>query len=212
MTDFNIETKYTHEVHVIRLMEDKLVPDILNIEICFGNINSSDNESVSNRLQAIDTWFSSYLNHSIIYSVETDINTEMLEGLSNNLVLCPDEPWDFLLGMLIYSKVNAFVGNDVVIKQFSLASKNHGFSQVLTGDVSNALPTMDDWVGPRQFHKTPWWNRTDSSMVDIIPEPHENLADIPELGVELVYSKENDQPAIPIKKPGWKPRIITNDE
>jgi hypothetical protein len=206
-----ITTTYEKSLSVIRLIETNFTPDTLKIQVNFGAIVGTDHEMVRKRLKAINTWIEEYLDQSIIYNAFTDVNTEMIEDLDNHVVLCPDEPYDYLLGMLIYSKILAFVGTDIEVNSVIFSSQHHGFSQVISGDLNNILPNMKDWVGARAFHSTPWWNRTDSSTFDIIPEPHEDIRNGPEVGIELVSSEEKSE-KIEEKKPKWTPRIIVNDD
>lgn len=214
MKKFNIESSFQKTLKIIRLMDSALVSEKIIIKIHFESIESTNGESVTQRLNAIGNWLENYLNNSVFYNIHTEDNTELFDTLTNNLVMCPDEPFDYLVSLLIYSKLLAFCGDDIRIKNISFESNEHGFGQIISGDPTEILPTMSEWMGPRHFHDKPWWQRTDSSTVDMMPEPHEDLKKVPELGDELINvpSKSNVSAFPSQKKSTWTPKIITNDD
>lgn len=212
MNQPNIETEITQTLRVIRLLDGDLIASDVGIRICLNFEGSDKHPEIKSRLKAMMTWLTEYLNSSILYSVHTEHDTSLIEEISNNIVMCPDEPHDYILAMLIHSKISAFGGKDIKVESTTLeADTSYGFSQKVTGDVSLILPGMKDWIGRRHFHPVPWWSRTDSSTVDMKPEDGEDLTKIPDLGRELV-SFEEPPTNVAVKKSAFKPRIITNDD
>jgi hypothetical protein len=157
------------------------------------------------------TWIDQYLDCSVAYNIHTDMDTEVLESISNHIMMCPEEPHDYLLALLIHAKLQAFGGQNIAILSTNIECDTaDGIGQIVSGSTDTVLPPIEEWIGSRHFHKAPWWSRTDSSMTDIRPEPNEDLSKIPKLGEDLI-----GEPSSAINKSG-KPaarlRIITNDD
>lgn len=208
----NIATEINQTVRVIRLLEDELLASDVAIKIELTFDSSDQKPELKTRMNAMITWITEYLNGSIIYNTSTDFDTTLFEEIANNLIMSPDEPHDYILAMLIHSKLSAFGGQQITIISTSIESDtSHGFLQKVSGDVSTVLPDIKSWIGPRHFHSVPWWGRTDASTVDMQPEDHEDLSKIPELGKELVPCESHSNDAAVIK-PVFRPRVITNDD
>lgn len=205
--------KFKTDFSILRILDNRLVSDSVSLTVAFEEIKEGtvDAKESAIRIQAITTWVTEYVNNSIAVDVNTDVNMEFLEQLDNNVIMCPAEPYDWIMAQLMYAKIKAFAGTTIGIKHLEfdrIDSKT--FSCVISGNDDDDLPSMQEWVGPRFFHSKPWWHRTDSSTIDKIPEPNEDLSSIPDLGVELVNL---DKPtASPSKSTSWTPRIIRNND
>lgn len=207
----NIETEILKQIRIIRLLDGELLGSDIDLHVNLEFDGSDKKPMIKSKLKAMMIWINEYLNGSIFYSVQTEHDTALFEEVKNHVVMCPDEPHDYLIAMLVHSKLQAFGGNVVSIKSTAVQSdSSDGFCQKVTGDVSVLLPDMKIWIGQRHFHAAPWWRRHDSSTVDMKPDENDDLKNIPELGDQLLDCIESNNAEI--IKPTFKPRIITNEE
>jgi hypothetical protein len=218
MNQPNIETEIQQSVRVIRLIDSDLVASDCALRIQLEFDNNDIHQNTKARLKAMMLWINEYLNGSILYHVGSEHETTLFEEINNNVIMCPDEPHDYMMAILIHSKLSAFGGTVITIKSVALESDNsQGFIQRVSGNISQILPDMKSWIGQRHFHAVPWWNRPDSSTVDMKPEDHEDLSKIPELGCDLIADNDQENSTVStgsaqIIKPSFKPRVITNDD
>lgn len=223
MIPFNFETRLHAPVKIIRLLEGRIEASYCDLEILLTVDNKDNADEAKARLKAIKMWLESFLDGCIAYNARTDLDTNILTEVSNHIMMVPAEPHDHTLLMLIHTKVSSIGGDHVLILDTSFSSDtSEGFSCSLAGPAGDCLPSMEEWIGERHFHKSPWWYREDSSMIDLTPNDEDDLTVLPNLGDDLIAlaKSENDEVAddsqierIPaeIIKPVFKPRIITND-
>lgn len=207
---------------IIRLIEDRLVSSDCMLELEIDIPPTSDPGAAKDRLKAMRIWMERFLDGCVAFGTGTEIDTSLFERISNHVMMCPDEPHDYLLLVLIHSKLMAICGNEVIITATSMdTDTGEGFSNTVEGTAEDWLPTMEEWIGPRHFHELPWWNRPDSSMMDLRPEDDDDLSNKPELGMDLIsmVSADGSEPmqqdrqyVAEIIKPSFKPRIITADD
>lgn len=204
---------------IIRLLENHLLSSICEIKMVIDIPSTTKPMDSKNRLKAMKLWIETFLDGSVAFSVGNDIDTTTLEHLGNNLMMCPDDPHDYLLLLLVHSKLQAIGGDHVEVHSTSLISDTgEGFSNLIEGTTEEWLPSMEEWIGPLHYHDNPWWNREDSSMMDLKPEPDEDLTKLPPLGIDLISMVSRDlkdaadAPLAEIIKPTFKPKIISADD
>lgn len=222
MIPFNFETRLNVPFKIIRLLEGRVEASNCDIELLLTVDNKDSTNEAKTRLKAIKMWLESFLDGCVCYHTSTEMDTNLLTEISNHIMMCPDEPHDHVLLMLIHTKVSAIGGDDVLILSSSLVSDtSEGFSCSISGPAGDCLPSMEEWIGLRHFHKSPWWYREDSSMIDMLPNDDDDLTVIPDLGEDLILLTKSEDIADDITdekitaeiiKPTFKPRIITNDQ
>lgn len=171
------------------------------------------------RIKAMRLWLESFVDDCIALAAGTDTDTTTIEQVTNNVMLCPDEPHDYLLLLLLHSKLNAIGAGEVIITKSTLITDGgEGFANSFSGPTDDWLPSIKEWIGPRTFHELPWWERADTSTLDMKPEEGDDLSSIPDLGddiLRMVADPPNEpapsQPA-EIIRPKFKPRLVTSDE
>lgn len=214
-----MNTKMSTNFQILRLLENRLCSSECHLEIELDLNHETPPDIAKNKLKAIRFWLSEFVHGCIAYDVHTEIDTTLLEEVANNIMLCPDEPQDYLLLMLLHSKLCAIGGEEVGIRSTSLITDTgEGFSNTVEGSIGDWLPDIDQWIGEKRFWNLPWWSREDSSTVDLIPEDGDDLDIKPHIGenlLELVSDdpkvEEKSQPA-EIIKPTFKPRIIDGQD
>ena len=208
------------DFRIMRLLDDHLMASDCRMEFV---IDIEPNTRLAKeRIKAMKLWIESFLDGCVAISAGSDIDTTTFEKISNNVMICPDHPHDYLLLLLIHSKMNAIGGGEIIVQQSTLsADSGEGFSNTVSGTTEEWLPSMSEWMGPRHFHDRPWWERSDSSTMDMKPEDDDDLSDIPELGMDLISLVSSKQAAedkdasgnvAEIIKPVFRPRIITADD
>lgn len=218
----NLETRMRAGFRIIRLIEGRLVSSDCMLELEMDIPPTSDPGLAKDRLKAMRMWIERFLDGCVAFGVGTEVDTALFERISNHVMMCPDEPHDYLLLVLIHSKLLAICGDEVLISGTSMdTDTGEGFSNTVEGTAEDWLPSMEEWIGPRYFHDLPWWNRPDSSMMDLKPDDDDDLSNKPELGMDLIamVSSESNEPmqhdlqqVAEIIKPSFKPRIITADD
>ncbi len=206
---------------IIRILDDGLTASDCVVEVSIEINTDSDPSESKNRLKAMKYWISNFLDGSVAFGIGTEIDTTILEQVSNSVMMCPDDPHDYLLLSLIHSKLSAIGGRYVEITRSKLTSDTgEGFSHVVVGNASEMLPAMSEWIGARSYHSVPWWNRDDSSTMDLKPDDDDDISVRPELGIDLIKAVASEKKATQdsptqvaeIIKPPFRPRIISSDD
>lgn len=217
----NLETILRHRLRLIRLLDGKLLSSDCELECRVEMAAGIDIHEVQLRLSAMKLWLEDFVDGSIAYNPDTEMDTEWLDQLSNNIMMIPGEPMDHMLTAVLHAKLGA-IGEDIVSvkRTHFFTDTSHGFSNAISGPTDEWLPAMSDWIGPRHFHKIPWWHRADASSIDLQPGPEDDLTVIPSLGDKLVDMMRDDTQTVndsdpvsaEIIKPKFKPRLITSED
>ena len=202
---------------LIRLLEGHMVCSDCELKIDIDISKSCDTAVAKNRLKAMKLWLEDFVDGCVAYDVHTDVDTTFLEHVSNHVMMAPTEPHDYLLLSLLHAKLSAIGGGDIIIRQTHLMTDtNEGFSNSLSGTTDDMLPAISEWMGDRRFHESPWWHRTDSSMMDLKPEPDDDLTVMPELGDDLLKlvspAKDSGGKPAEIIRVSFKPRVIDGED
>lgn len=209
------------DFRILRLLDNELTSSDCHLEIEMQLNPDSDLDVAKTKIKAMKFWLQCFVHDCVAYNVHTNLNTSLLEEISNNIMMCPDDPHDYLLLTLLHSKLIAIGGDDILIKSTTLfADTGDGFSHTLAGLNDDFLPSIDEWIGKRRFFEQPWWNREDSSTIDLMPQDDEDLTILPKLG-ENLYEMVADLPkntavdnsqTAEIIKPMFKPQIIDGQD
>ena len=93
---------------------------------------------------------------------------------------------------------------------------------------TDILPNITEWMGERVYFNEPWWNRSDSSMIDMTADDTDDLSIKPELGINLIElvtdnsdliesidvekTEDETKKSAEILRPTFRPRIIISDD
>jgi len=218
----NLETTLRHRFRLMRLINDHLMTSDCEIECDLAITLASDPNEIQLRLSAMKLWLEDFVDNSIAYDPMTELETDWLDLLHNNVIMTPGDPRDHIILAVLHSKLSTIGGSVVSInKTHFITDTSHGFSNSMTGSAEEWLPSMGEWIGQRHFHKTPWWQRADASSIDLCPGPDDDLTAIPDLGMDLVdmmrddntpTSAQSEVKNADIIKPVFKPRIVVADD
>ena len=219
---------YKTKFRATRIIENVVYPTTFRIEsdiwLDMEELNKEEKDyNLNLTLVKIDFFFKNIMNNSIIFGSDNEwaLNCLLKDNeptTDNILVKCPFEPSDDRLAMLIQSKMSALSKGYVIFGGVTITSNNsRGLGFTFVGEGVNSLPTMTEWVGERSYFSEPWWNRDDSSTIDVTPFEDSDLDDKPEFAFDLDFLGESLKPIIKdnvtnIIRPKFKPVIVKNDD
>jgi hypothetical protein len=214
-----IETSLSSNFTLVRLLGNELLPSICQLKISIQlDLNTRDQEQ-ADYLKAIKFWIDNVLNRSIIYHPRTDIDTTTFEKTANNVIMAPDEPNDYHICILLHNKLNAIGHDKVKISQTEFTSDlGEGFTCTVSGDITDWLPDLEEWIGLASIFDQPWWYRSDGSTIDFSSEPGDNIAKLrSSIAINLLsyvsdHNEKTEHMAEILKPNFFKPTIIQNDE
>lgn len=219
-----ITTSLTIDFKINRLIEKKVLCThydlILELDI---DPDYTVNEQTT-RISNIKYWVDTILNNCIAFDVHTTLNTEILGQLDNYIMFCPDDPNDYLILLLVVSKLNAIGSNVVTVTHASMSSDtNQGFGNSLIGNPLELLPSPEDWMGKTRYFDQAWWNRPDGGMMDVAVEEGSDPEIKPDILVDLnpsaikieidAYDKDPQDlsSGAEIIKLNFKPKLIVDN-
>ena len=162
-------------------------------------------------------WFDLVLTDSVAFSTKTDLPLNTIETLENQLMFCPDDPFDFLLLVLIHSKVNAIGDGTIFASRTEIMSNlGDGFGNWYDGQSPNMLPTAEEWFGPKRYYDKPWWHRSDGSMIDMWAGDDDDLTKKPDILIDLsdatdIIEDDENAKTAEIIKPNFRPTILKDE-
>jgi hypothetical protein len=125
--------------------------------------------------------------HSNKWAVNQFFGEHQKELVANNIVLLPGPVSDDLIAKILHAKLTALSNNSLIVGPIELCSADGlGISIFYTGENSD-LPPIEQWVGKRSFFDKPWWDRDDSSTLDIVPSAADNIAVKPHFAESLDF-------------------------
>jgi hypothetical protein len=176
---------------LIRLLGDHLVPSNCELTVKL-HIPAKNKVESTNRITAMRYWIENFVDGCIAYPISTELDTELLCDVHNHIMMVPEEPLDYVINILIHQKLTAMGGEFVDVKETTFESDSgYGFSNTISGTVVDILPTMGEWMGVPHYNMEPWWNRDDSSMVDMRNDDGDDVNNIPELGINILKMLDN---------------------
>lgn len=204
--------------NVIRVLNKKLVSSHIDIQLELDFDDQANKLDQISALERMKRWLDEILNGCLAFNTKGELPTGTIEVLDNNLMFCPDEPYDFLLLVLIYSKLNAIGQGAVSVVHCELTSDmGDGFGNWFEGNAAEVLPTLSEWAGERTYFDKPWWDRPDGSMIDMWAGPDDDISKKPDIlidlsaGPSIVSDLELESEPAEIIKPNFKPTIIGDD-
>jgi len=165
----------------------------------------------------MDCWVSMILENSIVYDVWDDIDPSTFGMLKNSVLQCPGSPDDFMIGALIFQKLQSILGDAVIIENLKIETDNGaGIAYTIhAAALEHSLPGIEDWVGERHFFDKPWWLRSDGSTLDMIPQDDEDLDDKPDILIDLsqfIPNRVSSNKPAEIIRPNFQFKVITHDD
>lgn len=209
-----IGNNYQNKINIIRLIENRLISSKLNVYFEFEFNDDYDGELQTSTIIKMKKWIELIVDGCLAFNTSSTISMSTIEKIQNHIMFCPDDPYDFMLSLLIYSKLNSIGSNIVDVTKLQISSDlGESFGNWIEGDITGVLPSLEEWVGERSYYDKPWWQRSDGGMIDMWAGPDDDISIKPDILIDLDsdlgYDIDNE-PA-EIIKPNFKPTIIKND-
>jgi hypothetical protein len=216
--DSNVGTTLGSNHRFLRLTNDQLVITEcffdFNLEVIPGALKNKQVELISR----MKFWLDNCLENCIVMAMDKAVNPGFLEGINNTIMFAPTDPNDFLIQVMVHTKLQAIGAGLVNIDSSHMTSDiSNGFGTWFQGDPDELLPKQRDWMGERAYFELPWWHRGDAGMIDIPCAPEDDVKVKPDIIVDwyrLMQSSDSDQEAhsAEIIRPQFKPRIVSSDD
>lgn len=210
---------YTFKFSLCRLVEKMLVPSYLKVKV---EVDILEEDLVDIALRKINYWLENIASASIAVAANNATGFEMLLNenstplLDNPLMICPEEPTDSNLCILLQAKLQALASGAFAVGMVELTSDNaDGLIVTYVGDSDDELPHMSDWISGPTWFDTPWWGRDDASTFDTVATEGSDLSIKPAWAYDLDFLARDLMPQEAIILNGnFKPRIIddTSDD
>lgn len=201
-------------ISVVRIIENVVIPSRIQIRADVDPSEDVTESQLSNVMSKVKFWFEEIVSHGISFSNDNEdalamvISDEGKNRTANVLMITPGDPSDDVLAALFQAKLNALGGGIVQFGLVEVKSDNPiGLSFTFVGNASKLLPSMENWMGEPNYFDKPWWNRDDSSTLDVVPPEGTDLTKKPAWAFSLdTFSVERDEAII--VKPAFRPTII----
>ena len=208
-----IGNSYQGTIKIMRLIERRLISSNMDVFFEFEFNEDHDKQVQALTIFKMKKWIETIVDGSLAFNTSSSVPTATIEKIDNHMMFCPEEPYDFLVSLLMHSKLNA-IGGDVVdvIRLQVLSDMGDGFGNWVEGDSSGMLPTITEWVGERFYYDKPWWDRSDGGMMDMWPGSDDDVTIKPDILIDLSSDTDDDAEPAEIIKPNFNPTVIKDDQ
>ena len=136
---------------------------LVNINLVTNSLEPEDAQVAVERLR----WFAhNVLNHSFFVKQDELDRQHQLWANGLNVVVLPEHPTDQIVGMMLYTKLNAITDNKVIITDIQIASSmSDGVRYVFAEDDNYGIFGEDNWWNDKEII---WFDKT------ILKEPIED--------------------------------------
>lgn len=158
---FHWETQFDATV----VIDDCVYPNNYKVKISFVP-KVSDIKLQNNSFERVKYILNNICENSVIISPASDLKSVFFK-MPINKILLPGNPYDQLLGICLYQKINSISGKFIHFESLMVDSKLGDHVQYTVDDESyenKNLPSNDKWIS--DIIKEPWWYRNDTATFD----------------------------------------------
>jgi hypothetical protein len=142
----------------------------VSVQLCTA---TADHEQINIAMDRLKMFVYSELADTVFINQEDAERAQVMDILGINITTLPEEPIDQIVGLMLYSKLNAVMEGRMFVEQLNISS--------LLGDDVTYLHDMEDAVGP--FQAEGWWHLSDTSHNSFVNiETQENVVKVPTTG------------------------------
>jgi hypothetical protein len=161
----------------MRLQEGWLTPVEWNLSVDIAAVDKKtkvieDIEyKASVAYQKIYFWLDTNLPGILAVDVMSDGDLYIANLTSNIMMYCPGNPGDDMISRLLHSKINALVGDDLIVGQLTLGGNDTSVSYSFNctdGEYMLPKTTEEYYTEGVARDKTPWWMRDDGFCSEFI--------------------------------------------
>jgi len=210
-----ILTHLQRSFRLFRIYEEELEVCVCRISANLDLMSCEDGRAQNDHLMMFDIWLGHVVENTVVYNIWHERDVDMLSDLKNNVMMTPGDPDDYTLAQVILRKMQSILKDTVIVTDLQFSSDNGpGIAFTITPDAVD-LPNITEWVGERHYWPDPWWDRSDGSTFDPVPDTDADLTDKPDILVDLTeYLPVRDQPRSPaeIITPNFHLKIVSNND
>lgn len=208
--------KFTSTFKGIRVIDDELHPSTWKLTTDIVTNPKVTDPEFNLAINKVKFFLEQIVDNGIFFSSSNKwaINS-FVNKASNIPILCPYDPGDDHLALLLTSKINALANGAFTAGFLEVTSDTAGgLTFMFVGEDKPQLPSMQQWIGKRAYFDEPWWNRDDGSTLDTTPKRGADLTNKPDFAFDLDFlkdhmgevKKEEEKVVRPSK---FKPKVIT---
>jgi hypothetical protein len=211
--------RYEFPIRAIRIINDHIVSSAMNFRFEMAINPDASPEALGLAWNKVDFWLDT-LNQSVIVGagnlqgVEAVISPDTHDcRFANQIVLMPGEPTEELIAYILQSKLNALCTDVMGFGPCEIESEETGgISYTVTGNPNEILPSMEAWMGPRNWFTAPWWSRDDGSTLDAQPSDQDTLEKKPEWAYSWEFLQKKPKPSGVVIPGSFKPRMVKDTD
>jgi len=169
------------EFSAIIVNADKIYPN--NFKLSLNLITATeDNYQQNVAYQRIMFLIEEIVNNSIIVTTENPILEDITDIFNNNhFMILPDEPYDQVLGYILFNKISAIMEERLIIDNL-----------IISSNLNNIKYTIDEF---NEFEEDEeliehWWDRSDISCSD---DPNEIECNISWEDIDMEWEEPTDE-------------------
>ena len=184
----------------------------------------SSDEKVNIIISKLQYFFDTCMSNIVIVDIHDDISIDITNRTDNPFMLLPEAVSHEVIASLLYSKVTAIVGNEMLVTGSGYFSTDSVVSYTLT-EVPDYFPKkVDEYIDPLKMvsmYSDVWWERNDGYTGELLKKvgdetPFDALyADSDPFLVfdETISEMQDNAPPAPKEKKvakvsKWTPRIV----
>jgi len=209
-----ILTHLQRSFRLFRISEDELEVCTCKLSANLDLLSFNDGRIQNDHLMMLDIWLGHIVENTVVYNLWHEMDVTTLNHLKNNVMMTPGDPDDYTMAQVFLRKMQSILKDTVIIQDLKFSCDNGpGIAFTITPDTVE-LPSITEWVGSRHYWPDPWWDRGDGSTYDVVPDDESDLADKPDILVNLAeFLPNRDMPKEPaeILKPNFQLKVINND-
>lgn len=208
-----IGNSYQGTVKIMRLIDKRLVSSNMEVLFEFELSDEHDKKEQANTVFRLKKWLETVVDGCLAFNTSAAVPLTTIEKIDNHIMFCPEEPYDYLISLLMHAKLNAIGGDVVEITRLQvLSDMGDGFGNWIEGDSSEMLPTLVEWLGDRHYYDKPWWDRSDGGMMDMWAGPDDDITIKPDILINLGSDSDDDAEPAEIIKPNFNLTVIKDDQ
>lgn len=210
-------------LRAIRVIDRELQAVKMNLRMDFVDQETEDTQAIFRSQVAmakIRYWLEACVEDCVMFNRDNDWAVaafltvdEDSPGVSNKVMILPDDPGEDILLQIFQSKLQNLAGDSMRIGVMELDIEDgNGFHFTYVGDGEMDLPTNEEWVGEISYFNKPWWARGDASMMDLMATEETDLTSPPAFAYSLDFITDSlrpaDAPSAHVVRLDFRPRVI----
>ena len=156
-----MNVKLSHDIgfSAVVIEGDKIYPNTFYLKI--NMLTITENSVLQNvAIQRILFFLNEIMDGCTLCKISNPIANKFIKlAKESNVILLPEEPFDQVLGMILYSKLNAIVEGNLEIDVITIGSE-------FAPDLTYTIDDFEEFEFDSEKIELPWWERSDLCTSD----------------------------------------------